>query len=78
MEDEEGFSDMKDKKETFDIYRCSECGYVISAEDRANLGTMHAHCEKHTNSYEIGNVEKLEKHVQRLRVTDWEGFGSGS
>jgi len=69
---------MKDKEERFDIYRCSECGYVVSAEDRANIGTMHAHCEKHTNSYQIGNVEKLEKHVQRLRVTDWEEFESGS
>ena len=69
---------MKDKEETFDIYRCSECGYVISAEDRANLGTMHAHCEKHTNSYQIGNVSKLEEHVERLRLTDWEEFEDGS
>jgi len=78
MTNNEGFSDMKDKTETFDIYRCKECGYVISAEDRANIGTMHAHCEKHTNSYQIGNVPKLEEYIQRLRIMDWEKFKSGS
>jgi len=78
MVNDRGFSDMKEETETFDIYRCSECGYVISAEDRANIGTMHAHCEKHTNSYQIGNVSKLEDHVERLRVTNWEEFKDGS
>jgi len=58
--------------EPFELYRCTECGYVVDAEKTGAIGTFHAHAEKHTGVLSMAKVDKLMSYTQKIRVTEYE------
>ena len=58
--------------EAIELYRCTECGYVVDATKRGAIGTFHEHCEKHTGLLSFGNVEKLMEYTEKITVTEYE------
>lgn len=58
--------------QSFEVYRCSACGYITSAEPEGAIGTAHAHAEKHTGFFSFGNFDKLDQYIHKIKVTDFE------
>lgn len=61
-----------DWHESFEIYRCSKCGWVTSAEPKGAIGTAHAHAEKHTGFFSMGNIDLLDQYIHKIKVTEFE------
>jgi rubredoxin len=61
-----------DWHDNFEIYRCSQCGWVTSAAPDGAIGTAHAHAEKHTGFWSTANFEKLDQYIHKIKVTDFE------
>jgi len=61
------------------IYRCKECGWICRAEMKGNIGTAHAHAEKHapgtilgyklpTTLFPTANPKILGKYIEEITV----------
>lgn len=60
------------------VYRCKQCGWICKAEMKGDIGTAHAHAEKHQGPKIFGielpsilptaNPELLGQHIEELWV----------
>jgi len=61
-----------DWHDTFEIYRCSQCGWVTNAEPKGAIGTAHTHAEKHTGFFSMANIDKLDQYIHKIKITEFE------
>jgi len=66
---------------SFEVWSCTECDYVCSAEPDGSVGTAHAHAEKHapgkllgfklpTTWWPTSDPEILDEFVEKVRVKE--------
>lgn len=57
------------------IYRCKECGWIHRAERKGDIGTAHAHAEKHASVWKfpswllpVADPKILGTYIEELHV----------
>jgi hypothetical protein len=72
---------------SFELWRCTECGYVTRAEPKGSIGTIHAHAERHapgkllgfelpTTLWMTADPDILDRFVEKIEVKEVVGLES--
>lgn len=66
---------MSDADGRMDLFRCTACDWVTSAEPAGAIGTAHAHAERHASKWilpawlwPVADPEQLDQYIERVTV----------